>query len=372
MELPEALKRKAKKHRVRENKKRYGNIGIIGGCQQKIRERRKAFPYLCLYRVAFGADHSHDLVHALAAGVVLRGFHHDAEQRLCAGFAHQNAARVAQLVGHGLHRLLHVRVLPGRQLILHPDVLQHLGIDGQPLRQLAQGQLPLQHHLHQLQAGEDAVAGGGVLGKDDMARLLAAQGAAVLAHILIHGLVAHGGLGIADAVPVEGAVQAEVGHDRGDYGIAGQLTAVLHVLAADVEDMVAGDNIPPLVHCQTAVGIAVVGKAHVQPLFHHELAQRVDVGRAHAVVDIEAVGLVAHDIGGRTQGVEHALGDHPGAAVGAVQTYLLTLEGEHPQGDEVAHVAVAARRVIHRAANVLPPGQGQRRPLLTEQLQLAV
>ena len=42
----------------------------------------------------------------------------------------------------------------------------------------------------------------------DVAGLLAAQRAAVFAHVLVDVLVAHGGLGVADAQPVEGAVQA--------------------------------------------------------------------------------------------------------------------------------------------------------------------
>ena len=96
------------------------------------------------------------------------------------------------------------------------------------------------------------------------------------------------------------------------------------------------------------------------------------MGRAHAVVDVETVGLVAHHIGGSAQSVEHALGDHPGAAVGAVQAHLPVLEGEHPQGDEVAHIAIAARHIVHRAANMLPLCQRQGRPFLAEQLQLAV
>ena len=67
--------------------------------------------------------------HSPADGV-LRRLHHYAEHRLCAGFPHQNAAGVAQLRGHVIHSLLHVGVVLGGCLVVHPDVLQHLGIDG--------------------------------------------------------------------------------------------------------------------------------------------------------------------------------------------------------------------------------------------------
>ena len=205
-----------------------------------------------------------------------------------------------------------------------------------------------------------------------MARLLTAQRAAVFRHVLVHILVAHGGLGVGDALPVEGAVQPEVGHDGGHHRIAGQLTLLLQVLPADVEDVVAGDDGALLIHREAPVGVAVVGEADVQPVGHHEPPQGVDMGGAHAVVDVEAVRLVAHHIGLGPQRVEHALGDGPCAAVGAVQAHLHALEGEHPQRDEVAHIPVAPGGIVHRAADALPLGQRNLLPHLAEHLQPAV
>ena len=199
-----------------------------------------------------------------------------------------------------------------------------------------------------------------------MPRLLAAQGAAVFAHILVYVLVAHSGFGIADPQPVKGPVQSEVGHDRGHHRVVGQLAQLLHMAAADIQDMVAGDDLALFVHRQAPIRVAVVGKAHVQAFLHHEALQGLDMSGAHAVVDIEAVWLIAHDVGRGTQCVKNASGDHPGAAIGTVQPHLLALEGEHPQGDEVAHVAVAPRRPIHRAADMVPLRQGKRLPGLAE------
>ena len=60
-----------------------------------------------------------------------------------------------------------------------------------------------QHYFHHLQAGQDAITSAGVLGEDDMAALLTADTAAVLSHVLIDVLVAHSGLGVADALLVK-------------------------------------------------------------------------------------------------------------------------------------------------------------------------
>ena len=60
-----------------------------------------------------------------------------------------------------------------------------------------------------LQAGQYAITGAGILGEDDVAALLTADAAAVLGHILVDILVAHGSLGVADALLVKGLVQAK-------------------------------------------------------------------------------------------------------------------------------------------------------------------
>jgi len=138
------------------------------------------------------------------------------------------------------------------------------------------------------------------------------------------------------------------------------------------KDMVAGDHIALLIHAQAAVSITIVGKANVQTLFHHELLQALDMGGAGIVVDVQAVGLCIDDIGICAQRIEHRLGDVPGAAVGTVQTNLDTLEGIDAEADQVAHVAVTTRNIVHSAANVLTVSKRQFRPVLIEHVQFAV
>ncbi len=96
------------------------------------------------------------------------------------------------------------------------------------------------------------------------------------------------------------------------------------------------------------------------------------MGASHAVVDVRAVGLRAHDEGARAQRLEHGLGDHPGRAVGAIQADAQAAEAVQAVADQVAHVAVAAADVIHRLADVLLQREGQLLHLLAEHVQPAV
>src|SRR5699024_5283446 len=89
-------------------------------------------------------------------------------------------------------------------------------------------------------------------------------------------------------------------------------------------------------------------------------------------IDVQAVGVVVDNIGVRPQSVKHRFGDVPARAVGAVQTYLDTLERVDAQGDQVAHVAVSACHIVHCAADAVPVGKGQLRPVLVKDMEFAV
>ncbi len=88
--------------------------------------------------------------------------------RLGAGLADQDAARVAQCLSHGLDGGLHSGVILRGLLVGDLDVLQHLRIDLQRCSQLAHRLLLGQHDFHHLQARQDAVAGAGVLAEKMM------------------------------------------------------------------------------------------------------------------------------------------------------------------------------------------------------------
>ena len=96
------------------------------------------------------------------------------------------------------------------------------------------------------------------------------------------------------------------------------------------------------------------------------------MGGACVLVDVEAVGAGVDHMGIGAQGVKNSLGDGPGSAVGAVQGHLHAPEGIHALGDQIAHVAVAARHIVHGAADMVPFCEGDLLIGPAEKLQLAV
>ena len=298
--------------------------------------------------------------------------HHHADQGLCAGFPHQNAAGIAQGVGNGLHSCLDIGVILRRLLVRHADIYQHLGIDLEIGHQLAQLGLLGHHDFHDLEAGEDAVAGGGVLGEDDVAGLLAANAAVILHHIFVDVFVAHFGLGIANAKLVKGLIEAKIGHHGGHHGVGQELAALLHVLGIEVENMVAGNDVPVFIHGHAAVGVAVIGKAHVHAVFLYVLLKSLNVGGACIEVDVQAIWLCVNDVSLGAQCVKDSLGQIPRAAVGAVQRDLHALKGINPQRNEVAQVTVSAGYIVHRAADVIAMGEGECCPLLIKKGEVSV
>ena len=116
--------------------------------------------------------------------------------------------------------------------------------------------------------------------------------------------------------------------------------------------MVAVDDIPLLVHRQAAVGIAVKGEAHIQVVRNHKAAQVLDMGRAAVDIDVQAVRIVGNHMGVGTQGVKNALGHHPGAAVGTVETDAHPFIRAGRKRDEIADIAVAPGGIVDGAADV--------------------
>ena len=116
-----------------------------------------------------------------------------------------------------------MHVLPHSGLVGHAHILEHLRIGRHLRAQAGERLLAVEHRLHQLDGGQDAVARGGVLAQNDVAGLLAADAVAVLHHVFVDEAVAHRRLLITDARLIERLVQAEVAHDGGHNLVAGEL-----------------------------------------------------------------------------------------------------------------------------------------------------
>ena len=71
-----------------------------------------------------------------------------------------------------------------------------------------------------------------------MAGLFAANTVAVGSHVLVYVFISHRCFLIFNSGLVQGFVQAEVGHDRGDNLIALEFSPLLHIASIYVEDKV--------------------------------------------------------------------------------------------------------------------------------------
>ena len=89
--------------------------------------------------------------------------------------------------------------------------------------------------------------------EDHVSRLLSSNGIALLQHTLQHVAVAHGGALQVHPVLFGEQMQPQIGHDGGHHRVSWQLPLPLHVQTACRHDLVAVDQLPPLIHCQTAV-----------------------------------------------------------------------------------------------------------------------
>ena len=71
----------------------------------------------------------------------------------------------------------------------------------------------------------------------------------MLRHVFIDVFIPDGCLDGIDPQCMQCTVQTQVRHDGGHDGVGHKLSSLLKVLTAEVEDVVACDDISPLVHC---------------------------------------------------------------------------------------------------------------------------
>ncbi len=177
-----------------------------------------------------------------------------------------------------------------------------------------------------------------------MAALLTAEGQTPGAYGIEDVAVAHRGRDDLDAGVSHRVVKAQIAHDGDDNRVVAQSAGSTHGQRADREDLIAVDDLPAGIDGQAPVGVAVVGNAQVGPLGHHALGQRLDMRRAHAVVDVQAVRLRT-DRGDEGTGTPVRLGRHGRRrSVGAVDDDAQAVQPGRNGGEQM--VEVALRRVV--------------------------
>ena len=147
--------------------------------------------------------------------------------------------------------------------VLVADVLQDLRQRLEAIADLAHRLAALRHHGEELKRGDQAVAGGREIRQHDMARLLAADIVAVLAHMLDHVAVADRRALQTETEVLQIALEPEIGHHRGDDAAAGEPPAPQPGLGDDRHQLIAVDHVALLVDDDHAVGVAVERDADI-------------------------------------------------------------------------------------------------------------
>ena len=197
------------------------------------------------------------MAEALDIGVVF-GFNHDAGELLRAGIAEDDAAIFAESrlsFGKGAGDF---GKSFERRLGFYFDVDDDLRI----VLEAFDERFDFAVHGNErgdFYGSEQAVAGGAVIEKNDVAGLLAADDVAAPQHFLEDVAIANGSAGESDAFAGQDALQAKIGHGRSDDAIALELVLGFEVARDGEENTVAVDDFPRFANEEGAVGIAIEG-----------------------------------------------------------------------------------------------------------------
>jgi hypothetical protein len=151
-----------------------------------------------------------------------------------------------------------------------------------------------------------------------MARLLAADIEAVLAHMFEHVAVADGRALERQADALKMPLQPEIGHDGGDDAGPGEPPLVAPALRHHGHQLIAIDHMPLLVDDEHAIRIAIERDAEIGPHFLHLAHQRIGRGGADLAIDVEPVRLDADRNDFRAELPERFGRDLVGGAIRAI------------------------------------------------------
>ncbi len=104
-----------------------------------------------------------------------------------------------------------------------------------------------------------------------MSRLLTTQAVSGLDYIFIYIFVSDRSLIIFYSHFVKCLIQTEVTHNSCNYLIVNELSALLHVKAVNIEDVIACNYISLFIHTETSVCISVISESNIQSLLNHKL-----------------------------------------------------------------------------------------------------
>jgi len=188
--------------------------------------------------------------------------------------------------------------------------------------------------------GEQAVTGGAVIEKDNVARLFAAKDVAAAEHFFQDVAIADGGAREGDIFAREDTFEAEIRHGSSDDAIAGELADGLQVAGRGEKNAIAVDDLAGFADEESAVGVAVESDTELGFFGDNAFLQSLQIQGTTVGVDIAAVGLDAHGDHIGTEAAEECRAEFVGGAIGAIENDTKTSQfsggkGAAPQKGEV-------------------------------------
>ena len=154
-----------------------------------------------------------------------------------------------------------------------------------------------------------------------------------------------------DALALHVLDEAQVGHHGDHGGVAFQTALFLHAHGQQSNDLVTVHLLALLVAGKAAVRVAVKGDAAVEAARDDRLFEVIEVGAAHALVDVLTIRLHAQEGALGTQTGEQLLGHGSGSAVCAVdadvQAGQIAVDGLVQVVHIVLQAVVAAVHAAH-------------------------
>ena len=129
-------------------------------------------------------------------------------------------------------------------------------------------------------------AGGRVIAEHDMARLLAADIEAVVAHMFDHVAVADRCAGQRQALRRQEAFEPQIGHHGGDQPAPGETAMRVPIARDQRHQLVAVDQRTGLIGDQHPVGVAVERDAQIRAVRDHRRAHGLGMRRAAIAIDV--------------------------------------------------------------------------------------
>ena len=174
-------------------------------------------------------------------------------------------------------------------------------------------------NIQKLERRKLSVTGGGVLQKNHVAGLFAAERKAILQHPLQHISISYVGTDHFHIIFRCKTVEPYVGHNCGNNGVSRQFPPAFQIATADGHNLIAVNGYARFTDGQKPVCIPIKGQTQVVASCLYHGRQPLQVSGATVCIDVDAIGIGIDDVTVKIiKAVKELRRRRRGSAIGAV------------------------------------------------------